>query len=71
MQTDPLVLNFQASILALAEKQLRRRLTKEEKSFVTAREGLLALEAIHDTVTSLSGVELEQYLRQEVESDDA
>lgn len=71
MRTDLIVLNFQASILALAEEQLRRPLTEAEKSFITGREGLLALESIHDTVATSTGVELERYLRQEVGSNEA
>jgi hypothetical protein len=71
MKPEPIVMNLQATILAIAEERLGRSLDDVERSFVTRREGLLALEAIHDTVSSLSGIPLEQYLRSEAESGSA
>jgi hypothetical protein len=71
MKPEPIVMNLQATILAVAEERLGRSLEDVERSFVTRREGLLALEGIHDTVSSLSGLPLEQYLRSEAESGSA
>lgn len=65
MKPDSTVINFQTAILVAAEKRLGRPLTVNERAFVTERQGLLSLEAIHDTVTTLSGIELERYLRSE------
>jgi hypothetical protein len=56
---------FQQSIVALAQSKLGRSLTAREHTFITARGGLLALEAIRDTVTAATPAELEEYLNAE------
>ena len=56
---------WQRSILAEARKRLGRDLTDVEKKFITSRGGYLALEMIEDTVRTLSGGDLERYLRSE------
>jgi hypothetical protein len=65
MKQEDIVINFQNAILQIASERLSRSLTNVERTFVTKRGGLLALEAIHDTVGSLSGEALEQYLNSE------
>jgi hypothetical protein len=68
MKPETIVMNFQAAIVVLAEERLGRLLKDVERSFVTRREGLLALEGVQDTVSSLSGRALEQYLCSEADS---
>jgi hypothetical protein len=65
MNPEPAILNFQAAILAVATERLGRSLTEVEQSFVTQRQGFVALEAVQDRVLSLAGVALERYLRSE------
>lgn len=65
MKPEPAIVNFQAAILAAAAERLGRSLTEVEQLFVTQRQGFLALEAISDTVSTLSGTALERYLRSE------
>ena len=62
MAAEPIVLNLQAAILALAKERLGRPLSNQERAFITQREGLIALESILDYVPTLSRAELEQYL---------
>ncbi len=62
MAAEPIVLNLQAAILALAKERLGRPLSNQERVFITQREGLIALESILDYVLTLSRAELEQYL---------
>ncbi|WP_295449669.1 hypothetical protein [uncultured Thiodictyon sp.] len=65
MAAQAVVRNFQAAILAIAAARLGRPLSDKEHAFVTRREGLIALESIHDVVSTLSGLQLEQYLNSE------
>jgi len=57
--------NYTALIMTLCiecQKRLRRTLREAEKIFITSRRGFIALEAIEDTIKSLAGKELENYL---------
>ena len=63
--TDELVKNWQAAIIAECEKKLGRPLTIQERQFIVSRQGLIALEMIQDTVRSLAGADLENYLNSE------
>jgi hypothetical protein len=56
---------FQESIIVLAQQKLGRSLTAREHTFITARGGFLALEAIRDTVSAAIPSELEAYLNAE------
>jgi hypothetical protein len=65
MAAEPIVFNFHAAILTLAAERLRRLLSEKERASVTRREGLVVLESIHDYVSTLPGLQLEQYLNAE------
>jgi hypothetical protein len=62
MTAEAIVRNFQAAILALASERLGRSVSEKERAFVTRHEGLVALESIHDYISTLSETQLEQYL---------
>lgn len=62
---DDVVDKFQYSILCTARKKLGRDLSERESSFITMREGFLALEAINDEVNTLSQSKLIEYLNSE------
>jgi len=65
MSTDPVVLRWHRSIVSDAEAKLKRPLRDYERRFVLSRQGLIALEMIHDTVTVSAAAELERYLSSE------
>ena len=65
MKPEPAIVNFQAAILVAAAERLGRSLTEVEQLFVTQRKSFLALEAISDTISTLSGTALQRYLRSE------
>jgi hypothetical protein len=65
MDNEKLVRSWQASIILECENRLRRKLTEIEELFITARAGLIALEIIEDTVKSIDGDELEEFLNSE------
>ncbi len=69
MLRDLTTIRWHATIIRDAERALGRRVTKEEKAFVTSRGGYLALEMIHDEVKSLSANPegLERYLNSAIE----
>ena len=56
------VANWHGEIIGECQKRLRRTLREAEKIFITSRRGFIALEAIEDTIKSLAGKELENYL---------
>ncbi len=60
-----LVKNWHNEILGACETRLDRSLTDVERTFIMSRRGLLALEAIHDTVKALGQEQLERYLNAE------
>jgi hypothetical protein len=60
-----LVKNWHNEILGACETRLGRSLTDAERTFIMSRRGLLALEAIHDTVKALGQEQLERYLNAE------
>jgi hypothetical protein len=60
-----LVKNWHNKILGECETKLDRSLTDVERTFIMSRRGLLALEAIHDTVKSVGKEQLERYLNSE------
>ena len=57
--------NWHGSILRECQKRLGRKLTEEEQTFVTSRGGFIALEMIEDTIKTLTGKKLEEYLNSE------
>jgi hypothetical protein len=65
MTTEAIVLNFQATILRIASERFGRPVSEKERASVTRHEGLIALESIHDYVSTLSEAQLEQYLNAE------
>jgi hypothetical protein len=65
MTTEAIVLNFQATILRIASERFGRPVSEKERAYVTRHEGLIALESIHDYVSTLSEAQLEQYLNAE------
>jgi len=65
MSTDPLVLNWHKAIVKDAEAKLKRPLRDYERRFIVSRQGLMALEMIHDTVTVSDAADLERYLGSE------
>jgi hypothetical protein len=65
MDNEKLVRSWQASIILECENRLRRKLTEIEELFITARAGFIALEIIEDTVKSIDGNELEEFLNSE------
>jgi hypothetical protein len=70
MIRDLTTIRWHAAIIRDAERGLGRRVTKEEKAFVTSRGGFVALEMIHDEVKSLKAnpEALAKYLNSESES---
>ncbi len=67
MDNEPLVKNWQKAIIDECQKRLDRDMTKDEKIFITSRSGFIALEMIEDTVKTLVGSELENFLTSELE----
>lgn len=65
MARQPMINKWQKSILKECRKRLGRDLTNAETQFVTSRGGFVALEMIDDTVKSLEGKELAEYLNSE------
>jgi hypothetical protein len=65
MNSAGTIRTFQQAIVALAQSKLGRPLTAKEHTFITARGGFVALEAISDTVTAATPTELEEYLNTE------
>ena len=65
MNNHKLVKNWHRKILDESENRIGRPLTAEEALFITSRGGFIALEVINDTVMSLRGKELEDYLNSE------
>ena len=65
MDNKELVTNWHNAIIKESQKRLGRTLTEEEEMFITSRSGFIALEAIEDTVKTLPGKELENYLNSE------
>ncbi len=65
MDNEKTVQSWQASIIGKCENILGRELTETEEYFIPLRGGFIALEVIEDTVQSLHGNELEDYLYSE------
>ena len=65
MDNEKLVRSWQESIILECENRLGRKLTEIEEFFITTRGGFIALEVIEDTVKSIDGNELEEYLNSE------
>lgn len=65
MDSRKLVEKWHKKIIAEREQRLNRKLTADERKFITARGGFIALELIDDTVKSIRGKELEIYLNSE------
>lgn len=65
MDNERLVKNWHKAIIAESQKRLNRNLTKNELLFITSRGGFIALEMIEDTVKSLEGERLVNYLNSE------
>lgn len=65
MDNHKAVKNWHKKILDESEQRVGRPLSAEEAKFITSRGGFIALEVIDDTVMSLRGKELEDYLNSE------
>lgn len=65
MDNEKLVTNWQRKIIKECVIRLNRELTEIEKKFIESRGSFIALEAIEDTVNTLSGNDLEEYLNSE------
>jgi len=60
-----MISKWQKSILKECRRRLGRDLTSAETQFVTSRGGFIALEMIDETVKSLEGAALAEYLNSE------
>jgi len=65
MFKDRTVNRWQKAIMKECVKRLGRKLSEEEQRFITSRSGFIALEMIDDTVKTLEGADLAQYLNSE------
>ncbi len=65
MDNEQLVIKWQNKIIDECQNRLNRDLTKDEKLFITSRTGFIALESIEDTIKTLDGQELFNYLKSE------
>ena len=65
MNNDKLVKDWQEAIIKECTSKLLRSLTAIEKNFIKSRKGFIALEFIEDTVKTIGGKELEEYLNSE------
>ena len=70
MDNERTVKAWQGSIVLECENRLGRKLTTSEETFITAREGFIALEIIEDTVKSKDRDELVEYLNSESKHND-
>jgi hypothetical protein len=62
---DPVVAGFHQEIERTCERILGRPVAEHERRFFTGRQGLIALESIHDFVKGMDAAELERYLASE------
>jgi hypothetical protein len=67
MDNESVVKNWHKAIIDECQKRLGRELTNEETMFITSRTGFIALEIIEDTIKTLVGPELVNYLNSELE----
>lgn len=65
MDNKKVVKAWHKPLIEVCEQRLGRELTPVENQFITARRGFIALEVIGDTVKSLEGDELSDYLNSE------
>ena len=65
MDNRKLVKSWHAHIISECEVRLGRELSDAENSFITTRDGFIALEIIEDTVNSMAGDDLQNYLNSE------
>jgi hypothetical protein len=65
MNNDKMVKAWQQKILDDCERILQRRLSDAEVSFVSGREGFMALEMIQDSVSGMNAHDLLAYLNSE------
>lgn len=65
MDNEKLIKNWHRTIMEECRRRLGRNLTGEEELFIMSRGGFIALEMIEDTVKTLVGKELEEYLNSE------
>ena len=68
MFKDRTVNRWQKAIMKECVKRLGRKLNQEEQRFITSRGSFIALEMIDDTVKSLEGAKLEEYLNSEYQN---
>ena len=62
MSNEKLIKKWRSAIMKLCRERPGRRLTQQEKEFITSHGGFMALEMIEETVKSRAGPELEKYL---------
>ena len=67
MDNRKVVKVWHRKIVEECERRLGRELTTVENKFITSRGGFIALEMIEDTVNSLEGGALSDYLNSEAD----
>ena len=65
MESSRTIKSFQSAIVKIAEGKLGRPLTEKEQQFISARQGFIALEAIHDAISAYPHADVERYLNSE------
>ena len=65
MESSRTIKSFQSAIVKIAEGKLGRPLTEKEQQFISARQGFIALEAIHDAISAYPYADVERYLNSE------
>ena len=65
MKPDRTTRKWQKTIIADAERIVKRTLTNTEINFITSRGGFIALEMIHDTIKAGTKEEIARYLNSE------
>jgi len=66
-ENEKVVSKWHNLIIEECQKRLGRRLTEDDEIFIASRRGFIALEMIEDTVKTLVGKYLENYLYSESE----
>jgi hypothetical protein len=66
-ENEKVVSKWHNLIIEECQKRLGRRLTEDEEIFITPQREFIALEMIEDTVKTLVGEDLENYLHSEPE----
>ena len=65
MNSQAAVEGLRSAIITAASEMLKRKLAGQERNFIEARGGFIALEAIFDTINKSTSDEIERYLNSE------